>query len=758
MFRSNQSKTKQPEIDRNKLRDFIATHYKNREDFYVLLHDLDVPDPGGEIITFRATRLVEIIESRGQRLELLSKLRSDYPTAFTEAGFDRYLPAKDEQVEQALDASLTREANDDNNPSRNSSRPRKILIIALGGAVIFVLVVLAIIVSNIQSEESPAVSIALSCESISQVPLSSYADSSCSPNGASGTIQYCQSEPERLRVGIDLRGLERNGNYVLSVQAREAGQETSNLLQQHCENETSQGEGYCDIPLVPANRQGNIQDVVSISLEPGEYEVKFLLKDADTSDHCVAMINDNPPPIRVVPSFQKGITFVTWERGDFASENSDMALGELRATGANWVAIVVTGYQDTITSTTISYNSSPTAADQDLIHAINQAQDLELNIMLKPHVDLIEESTHWRGEIGSEFSESQRQEWFASYRDFVLHYAALAEDNNVKLLSIGTELVSLSSYNREWRQLIEEIRQVFSGEIVYASNWDEQGQSWWAELDYIGIDAYFPLETSSLEPTVAELENAWNPHVAQLEALYQEYQRPLILTEIGYRSVEQAHISPSQWQQDAPVNLTEQANLYQAALETFCGAEWLAGIYWWNWLIDPNQGGEGNAEYTPHNKPAEAVLTEYYQGGACEGRFTLSPAENLVPFNGDNGCPRDGASGEVIYDLPLDNSFRATIKLNQLKENHTYIFTINCREGTETCSWLKDSCNEFNGQGYCDILVGPTDQTGTFDGSIEIPSLPAGEYETKFFVKDGDSDSCVVLYNDRPATFQIGRQ
>ncbi len=45
----------------------------------------------------------------------------------------------------------------------------------------------------------------------------------------------------------------------------------------------------------------------------------------------------------------KGVTLATWEREGFAAPEADTALGDVRFTGANWVALPVTGYMDTET-------------------------------------------------------------------------------------------------------------------------------------------------------------------------------------------------------------------------------------------------------------------------------------------------------------------------------------------------------------------------------------------------------------------------
>ena len=60
--------------------------------------------------------------------------------------------------------------------------------------------------------------------------------------------------------------------------------------------------------------------------------------------------------------------------------------------------------------------------------------------MLKPHVDLTEDSAHYRGEIGPDFTAADWAAWFASYRPFILHYAEMAERTACELFCVGCEL------------------------------------------------------------------------------------------------------------------------------------------------------------------------------------------------------------------------------------------------------------------------------------------------------------------------------
>jgi hypothetical protein len=316
------------------------------------------------------------------------------------------------------------------------------------------------------------------------------------------------------------------------------------------------------------------------------------------------------------PDFQRGITFVSWQKGEYSTEAAEQSLADLASTGANWVAIIVTVYQKTPSDTKI-VATERTATDDDLVLIISKAHELGLEVLLKPHVD-IDTPGHWRGQIAFA-TDDDWQAWFTSYQQMINHYAELAKKTRTEAFCVGTELVKTSGRSAEWKRVVAEVRQRFAGKLTYASNHDEAGNvKWWSALDYIGVDAYYALPSPSDNPTVEELKAAWasQGHVKALKQLAQEYKRPVLLTEIGYRSVKEAHQAPWQWRNEAEIDLKLQANLYQAVLETFSSEEWVAGIFFWNWLADPNQGGANDPDYTPHGKPAEDVLRRFYGGSS----------------------------------------------------------------------------------------------------------------------------------------------
>jgi hypothetical protein len=313
---------------------------------------------------------------------------------------------------------------------------------------------------------------------------------------------------------------------------------------------------------------------------------------------------------------QKGISYASWWSGEYSHPDADLALANLADTGADWIALVVTHYQDNISSTTI-YTTTSTPTDADLTHAITQAHSLGLKVMLKPHVDLENDPDHWRGEIGESFAGTEWNTWFAAYQDFIYHYANLAQTHGADQFCIGTELSATQDREANWRAVISGIRGYYSGPLTYAANFGEVSITWWDAVDYIGVDAYYEL-TDKNDPTIAEMKTAWQPHLTTLDTLASTWGKSIILTEVGFRSIDGANQQPWEWHSTGTIDLQEQADAYQATFESVYDQPWLAGLYWWTWETDLFQGGPCDNNYTPYDKPAEDTLRSWY-GAAPRG-------------------------------------------------------------------------------------------------------------------------------------------
>ena len=260
-------------------------------------------------------------------------------------------------------------------------------------------------------------------------------------------------------------------------------------------------------------------------------------------------------------------------------------------------------------------------SDVGVAATAHMAREFGIKTLLKPHVWLRRSNEgKWRGDIAMD-DEASWQKWFASYEEFILHYAHLAEANDIEALCIGTELYRAAvEREADWRRLIAAVRQVYGGELTYAANWYREFEEirFWDALDYIGIQSYFPLAAGD-SPSVAALKESWKPHLAAIEAVQQRYGKPVIFTEVGYHSTVDAAAEPWEWDPtDAEVpatgaGLQTQANCYDAFFQTFWQRDWVAGAYFWKWHADhAASGGPHNRNFTPQNKPAEETMATWY--------------------------------------------------------------------------------------------------------------------------------------------------
>jgi hypothetical protein len=185
---------------------------------------------------------------------------------------------------------------------------------------------------------------------------------------------------------------------------------------------------------------------------------------------------------------------------------------------------------------------------------------------------------------------------------------------------VGCELNHLdtSNYDANWRTVISGVRAIYNGPLTYAADWSTYARiSFWGALDYAGIDAYFPLSNAKT-PSVADLVGGWSNYVYNnvahnwthdIETFQATVNKPVLFTEIGYRSCDYAAQHPGDWSFPGVYNGPAQANCYGAAWQVFANKPWYAGMFWWGWSPDPNAGGAGDTYYTPQNKPAQSVLT-----------------------------------------------------------------------------------------------------------------------------------------------------
>ncbi len=304
-----------------------------------------------------------------------------------------------------------------------------------------------------------------------------------------------------------------------------------------------------------------------------------------------------------------GVSFVAPPKKIGASEVSKPK----EKLGANYLSLMPYAFIPE-NSTDLKYDSKWQwwgETSKGTIEIIRLAKAEGYKIMLKPHV--------WKrhGEFTGNHKyeeESKWKEFEGSYEAYILHYAKIADSMNVSMFCIGTEWEKFALERKAfWRKLIKKVRKEFSGKLTYAANWDEYEKIYfWEELDFIGIDAYFPL-VDSKTPTVSEITRELKEYEKQVNALSDSTNKRILFTEYGYRSRDQSALRPWEADRVGEANMIGQQNAYEGFYQTFWNKKYLAGGFIWKWFSNYEEsGGEQHNGFTPQNKPVEKTIARTY--------------------------------------------------------------------------------------------------------------------------------------------------
>lgn len=296
---------------------------------------------------------------------------------------------------------------------------------------------------------------------------------------------------------------------------------------------------------------------------------------------------------------------------------SEKHIAPLINVNANYVAINPFGFVRGLDVTKVSYDSNYQWFGETSNGIKQYAKEFKkkgLKIMLKPQIWVM------HGNYTGHIKMKTEKDWLKfeqSYQEFILHFAKIATDIKADIFCIGVELEQFTIQRLAfWRSLINEIKKIYKGKLTYAANWDEYKRVlFWDQLDFIGIDAYFPLSNLKT-PSVPELEKGWKTHKSYIKKVHLYYKKPILFTEFGYRSIDFATKEP--WDSSASnnkqTNLKIQTNALNAIHKQFWNEKWFAGGFLWKWF--PNHGsvgGKKNDRFTPQNKPAEDLLKQLYK-------------------------------------------------------------------------------------------------------------------------------------------------
>jgi len=322
-----------------------------------------------------------------------------------------------------------------------------------------------------------------------------------------------------------------------------------------------------------------IRVTICILLIAGLYQTCKVTDDNHYSKSTTASLDHNPSRLGVC-----------WVAGDSITNHN---FDQLKDVHANWISQTPFAWQPDIHGPEIHLNNDRAwwgEADRGLIHTTQIAQEEGIKVMLKPHIWLRSANGKWRSDLEMK-NEEDWDIWFNNYEIMIMHYAELAQSMDIESLCIGTELHLTTKHHPEkWRAIIHKIRDIYDGELTYAANWYKEYEdiTFWDELDYIGIQAYFPLSTSE-EPSKEELLQNWEKHKHAMKKVADKYNKKIVFTEIGYKNTADSAIEPWTWPQKMDRETVKQSdqtqiNLYEAMFEALYYETWVDGFFIWKWF------------------------------------------------------------------------------------------------------------------------------------------------------------------------------
>jgi sugar phosphate isomerase/epimerase len=281
----------------------------------------------------------------------------------------------------------------------------------------------------------------------------------------------------------------------------------------------------------------------------------------------------------------------------------------------------------------------------------------------------------WHGNI----QPSDPNRWFESFRVYLDVYLTIAKALKVEEFTVGAELYSMTvgledqwkeypyGFPGRWLELLRYVRSKlptarlmydinFTDEKVSSPDFTVQGgelerwryrlvdladpanpeekqiwedlASFWKELDAVGVDMYRSLAgpndalPSEYEALVDHLRQRADSFASQLDStlsaveLTLGVQKPAILKEIGYRSVDRGFIDPFAYAGTGTMNEQHQAAAFDAIYRSFWEARWpwFAGLNWWEIQVDPSRSGPRDTGFSPVSKQqTEDVILKYWR-------------------------------------------------------------------------------------------------------------------------------------------------
>jgi hypothetical protein len=343
------------------------------------------------------------------------------------------------------------------------------------------------------------------------------------------------------------------------------------------------------------------------------------------------------PAINARPNFAAGFDQADdWQPG--AIPFYAQAFDAMHADGASWVNFTRRGTAQMQPAPIFADDPALAPLGPDWVASVNTAHTIGLRVSLHPvtcHYTPYGACDYWNGvNLGGGFWDG----WFAAYERYLLTQAVLARSSGADQLVIGDfklrpsfpgEPEAPPNAEARWRGLIAKVRSVYGGPLAFELL---MGTAVWPSpppfldaVDVIRVWWWTPLSSNN-RPGLSDMASAAGAMLdGQLLPLQQRFNKPLHLS-VAYLSADGAatqclrrpdgqcyafeDFSPAAPDVATyPVDLAEQADIYQALLTAVNDRAWVSGLFSYGYnpvviLHDKSVSVRG--------KPAEGILAAWF--------------------------------------------------------------------------------------------------------------------------------------------------
>lgn len=307
----------------------------------------------------------------------------------------------------------------------------------------------------------------------------------------------------------------------------------------------------------------------------------------------------------------KAVTFSPFsERGSLTGDAPRKSIeAAVNTLNINTILLAPVAMQKNAHSENIDFTSDYTNSDEELTEIIKYIHDLGVSVFLKPTVNCTDGT--WRAHINffdkDVPCEPKWSNWFNSYTAFQTHFASLAEKAGCEMFLPGCEMVNSDRREAEWRKLIDDLRQCYSGPVSYnCDKYQEDNVTWWDAVDVISSSGYYPIDK-------------WDSELDRIEKVCKKYQKPFFFAECGCMSTKGSEYLPNDWGLEGAVDLDVQAKWYEAMFKACENRSFVGGHVLWSWTgnLYSKETAMQEKYYDIYLKPAADVVAKHWKSQQC---------------------------------------------------------------------------------------------------------------------------------------------